>query len=134
MKERPGGLYQNLGHVIGYHSHQDPCSMLIVQPTVAGLSRVEDSFQKSSPGYFVLTCPDCGLEHVRGFETAEIKQPRIEAEIGGWGVGEEAWSIDHLILPGDLVLGPVLAGPCGSPPCFAKAARWFPTSSLGETL
>lgn len=31
----------------------------------------------------------------------DVQKDRIEATIVGWGAGEEAWVIDHLILPGD---------------------------------
>jgi phage terminase large subunit GpA-like protein len=31
----------------------------------------------------------------------DVQSDRIEAEIVGWGKGEESWSIDYLILPGD---------------------------------
>lgn len=31
----------------------------------------------------------------------DVQKDRIEATIVGWGAGEEAWAIDHIILPGD---------------------------------
>lgn len=31
----------------------------------------------------------------------DVQKDRLEATIVGWGAGEEAWVIDHLILPGD---------------------------------
>jgi phage terminase large subunit GpA-like protein len=31
----------------------------------------------------------------------DVQKDRLEASIVGWGAGEEAWLIDHLILPGD---------------------------------
>jgi phage terminase large subunit GpA-like protein len=31
----------------------------------------------------------------------DVQKDRIEVTIVGWGAGEEAWAIDHLILPGD---------------------------------
>ena len=34
MKSARVGYTKVLGHVIGYHVHQDPCSMLVVQPTI----------------------------------------------------------------------------------------------------
>jgi len=47
-------------------------------PTVAGISRIEEHFECSSRGYFVLTCPDCGGEHVRGFRADDVPEQRIE--------------------------------------------------------
>ncbi|WP_082580202.1 phage terminase large subunit family protein [Pelomonas sp. Root1444] len=32
---------------------------------------------------------------------ADVQKDRIELTVVGWGAGEEAWVIDHLILPGD---------------------------------
>lgn len=34
----------------------------------------------------------------------DIQKDRIEASIVGWGVGEEAWLLDHVIVPGDTAL------------------------------
>jgi len=34
MKSARIGYTKIIGHVVGYHIHQDPCSMLIVQPTI----------------------------------------------------------------------------------------------------
>jgi phage terminase large subunit GpA-like protein len=31
----------------------------------------------------------------------DVQKDRLEASLVGWGAGEEAWLIDHLILPGD---------------------------------
>jgi phage terminase large subunit GpA-like protein len=31
----------------------------------------------------------------------DVQKDRIEVTLVGWGAGEEAWAIDHLILPGD---------------------------------
>jgi phage terminase large subunit GpA-like protein len=31
----------------------------------------------------------------------DVQKDRIEASIVGWGAGEEAWLLDHIILPGD---------------------------------
>jgi phage terminase large subunit GpA-like protein len=40
-------------------------------PTVEHVSRISNEFNSSSRGYFILTCPDCGGEHVRLFREPE---------------------------------------------------------------
>jgi phage terminase large subunit GpA-like protein len=40
-------------------------------PTEKGFSRVEKHFDRSSRGYYILTCPHCGDEHVRLFRQPE---------------------------------------------------------------
>lgn len=40
-------------------------------PTNKGESRIGRSFEKSDKGYFVLTCPHCGGEHIRLFRQPE---------------------------------------------------------------
>lgn len=32
---------------------------------------------------------------------ADVQQDRIEVEVTGWGLGEQSWSVDYAILPGD---------------------------------
>jgi phage terminase large subunit GpA-like protein len=39
----------------------------------------------------------------------DVQKDRLEASLVGWGAGEEAWLIDHLILPGDTTQAQVWA-------------------------
>jgi phage terminase large subunit GpA-like protein len=40
-------------------------------PTEAGYSRIGRSWRESSQGHYLLTCPSCGVEHVRRFQAPE---------------------------------------------------------------
>jgi len=52
------------------------------------LSRVEENYPQDAD-YPLRTCG------------VDVQKDRLEASIVGWSKGEEAWLIDHLILPGD---------------------------------
>lgn len=39
--------------------------------------------------------------------SADVQDSRIEVEVRGWGVGEEGWGIEKLVLPGDPAAQPV---------------------------
>lgn len=40
-------------------------------PTNKGMSRIDASWEQSDKGYFVLSCPDCGGDHIRLFRPPE---------------------------------------------------------------
>lgn len=47
-------------------------------PTDEGLSRIEEQSKRSSLGYCLLTCPECGSEHIRKF-----REPEKPIKVGG---------------------------------------------------
>ena len=54
-------------------THPDRKIGLGSTPTVAEISRIDRHFSESSRGYFVLACPHCDGDHVRGFQGPGIQ-------------------------------------------------------------
>ena len=54
------------------------------------------------PGPFLAgTGPEVPAGVVTLTAAVDVQDDRLEVEVCGWGLGEECWNIDHVILPGD---------------------------------